>query len=597
MTVIPQARGPSLDDLSNEVLEQIVQYIQHWSRLPPRLSVYGVLSRVSRRLRAFALPLYFSTVCIPVKMAALDACVMKARPLMRLNALFDNLRYKQYVKNLTIGSGTYPTSPWINVDPDATEGLGQYSCEFLNMHPACPWDLRSFVSLSVSCGPPLIRLLHSSSNLRILSMRWHDASFPDLSHFPQLDTLRLVGQHCITICEDRGRYLTKPTGPHPSLRYLAFHGAVHIPRNLVEELHELYPRLRVLVAMQAPFAPQDILRMVSRHHDLEEVSAEFQGIDLEPQRCRLDNLVNVMCGRTYSWPPGLPATISGPGPSHAASKWARIKVVGFAFVRKRRGSDPSQYGQPPYNVSSLALRCTSQESENERMLDTLRTLLVNPVGFPYRQIRHLSVSVHEPGFRRDEYVEDFLAKLGTVLAHWPVIETFTLHHDIVDKQWPEGAGVPVLDDADIPSQISDVYYGSNRTLGDCLAYLDDDAIEKVVEELSRILGREVSICDGDIDIDKLWMERNERTMERAVRKLAQRCTTLRKFHWFVCPLGTLTSWAYRILRGEDPRRPTVVGRRSYEGCLSGEMFPFTAVVGQELRAAKNGWTQRSRYPC
>ena len=99
MTVIPQARGPSLDDLSNEVLEQIVQYIQHWSRLPPRLSVYGILSRVSRRLRAFALPLYFSTICIPVKMAALDACVMKPRPLMRLNALFDsNIRYKRYVK-------------------------------------------------------------------------------------------------------------------------------------------------------------------------------------------------------------------------------------------------------------------------------------------------------------------------------------------------------------------------------------------------------------------------------------------------------------------------------------------------------------------
>ena len=94
----------SLDDLSNEVLIQIADYANAgaWERLPPRLSVHGVLSRVNRRLHDFALPYLLSRMRIPVTTLNGDYA-LKSRPLVKLLGLLqDKQDYARYIRCVAI---------------------------------------------------------------------------------------------------------------------------------------------------------------------------------------------------------------------------------------------------------------------------------------------------------------------------------------------------------------------------------------------------------------------------------------------------------------------------------------------------------------
>ena len=95
----------SLDDLSNEVLIQIAEYANAsaWERLPLRLTVYGVLSRVNRRLHDFALPYLFYRIRIPV--TTLNGnYALKPRPIVKLLRLLQETQdYGRYIRCVGIG--------------------------------------------------------------------------------------------------------------------------------------------------------------------------------------------------------------------------------------------------------------------------------------------------------------------------------------------------------------------------------------------------------------------------------------------------------------------------------------------------------------
>ncbi|TRM57892.1 hypothetical protein BD626DRAFT_634427 [Schizophyllum amplum] len=582
----------TLNDLPNELLEQITRYNQHWDRLPSRLSVYGVLSRVNRRLRAFAILHLFRRIYMPLKTTGNLTYVLKPRPLLRLARLLeDSPQHKQYIKHLFIGRRDYPIFAWEDSDRATSAKLSKYTWELLDAERT-PWDLQSFVSLTIGCGPSTLRLLSTCVNLRTLAMNWNTSDFPDVSHFPHLDTLRLVGR-MIGFKEPVAQFrCCRSTKPCASLRTLALHGAINIPENLTEHLHELYPNLRVLTVIDTALAPEDLLRMVAKHRGLEEVNVDFPGL---PKGCRLDNLMDIACGRERDWPFGLEVVDIRRYLRRQA--WSRILVANFAFVRERRAATTSDsHMDEPYKITSLAL-CLMPNMNDDEEVDDLSALLDQPARFPYKDIRHLALScmLGNISYRGCRLVDTFMLRLATHLSHWESLETFTFHRDLLEQKWVRARDrIPLLDYTDIPSGFAESY-NEAPTLANCLIDFSDDDIRDCLAELSRMLGRDIQLEDEDIDIDGVWMDRHESTMERGVRRIAEKCPKLRAVHWFMDVRCSRISWQYKIHRANGGGKRSVTGRASKPGCLPGELFPWSPVVGQELCAAKRAWPRRYEH--
>ena len=95
----------SLDDLPNELLEQIASDTGLWERRPPPSSnIFGVLSRVNRRLRGFALPHLFETLHLPLTDVSFAVPTISAGPFARLLALIrsdsiykNSIRYVRFI--------------------------------------------------------------------------------------------------------------------------------------------------------------------------------------------------------------------------------------------------------------------------------------------------------------------------------------------------------------------------------------------------------------------------------------------------------------------------------------------------------------------
>ncbi|KAI5895520.1 uncharacterized protein SCHCODRAFT_02536672 [Schizophyllum commune H4-8] len=494
----------TLDDLPNELLDHITHYIEHWSLLPPRLSVYGILSGVNRRLRAFALPRYFSTVCLPVRATSerWQLYGLEPGPLGRLDALLSSHpSYKTYIRHINVGPKQLPS---MTVEWQARPELPYYAKGQHTDTQECfwhyfdseqtsdsSWDLLSFVSFIIHFGPSTLPFFYSCENLRRLCIRWDDQVFPDLSCFPRLEEARLEGRAISRAEYMRTWYRAPLAKPCLSLERLAVHGGIAIPFNFVKHLHELYPNLRVLSVIRAALAAQDILHSVGKHLVLEEVNAQFVPADAM-RTCRLENLVKIISGLERDWPFNIAAGTKVFSPvegRHAG--WTELIVSGFAFARERRTGRRASDHDPLYDITSLALQYIEAEYQPGHF-DILLALLQTPAKFPYKHIRHLALSCYDEGLLHVRPVDDFLAHLGVLLSDWDSLETFTLHHDLTEKTWPHriGAYVPVLDDMYVPTDRA-MLEGFDRALWSCLQHLPQRQKKHVLEELGRIAGREI----------------------------------------------------------------------------------------------------------
>lgn len=592
-----------MDDLPNELLEQIAQYAEHWEELPASLAVFTVLSRVSRRLRSFALPHHFATLCLPVEeVAGPKAYSFKARPLSKiLSLLGSDPIYKQCIKHFLAGPKFYPSLIRYRyaVDLDTEISVSQYAWQLFGAERTFPWNLESFASLDIGCSPTTVQILGSCVNLQTLTMYWSATTYPDLAQFPRLDTLRLTGYVMPRDVRDPRKYRTRPTLPCHSLRTLALHGVVHLPSNFVEHIHELYPKLRVLVAVETTLVPQDILHMITKHATLEEVNAEFvEQADLSTSR--LENVIDVASGRVREWPQWVNAqTKVAQRLQPRRLLWTKLMVKGFAFARQKNDTKTMTNSGAPYKLTSLAIKqCGSDDGAD---MDELTAFFNSPAEFPFKEIRHLAFSNGgrvNTSFIDQQSVEGFMMHLTTMLSQWESLETFTFHYDLTDRHWQSITPwsdyyVPILDGTGLPSQAAGE---EEPTLRRCLQFIPVDHYDIVLDELSRILNRNVGFLDEDIDLDAIWMERHLRTISHGAREMAEKCSQLRAFHWFVDldDRSPGTSWAFKIQRDKEGRVRDVNGRSS-ESLLddrSEQLFPFEVLVGQELRVAKNAWPRR-----
>lgn len=120
-------------------------------------------------------------------------------------------------------------------------------------------------------------LLETCNNLQHLSMRWVDSDgYPDLSIFSNLVSFRLVGRALALHNVGDGIYdQAHRARACPSLRTLHLQGDVMMPAAIVNQLHDLHPHLRVFSTRKTSLTPRDILDIVKKHPELEEVNADL----------------------------------------------------------------------------------------------------------------------------------------------------------------------------------------------------------------------------------------------------------------------------------------------------------------------------------
>ncbi|KAL1693540.1 hypothetical protein GGG16DRAFT_48916 [Schizophyllum commune] len=604
----------SLDDLSNEVLIQIAEYANAgaWERLPLRLSVYGVLSRVNRRLHDFAVPYLFSRIRIPV--TTLNGnYALKPRPLVKLLALLQEKQdYAQYIRcvaterspaviddlrrHLQVGRASYSYKLDANTDKSTFKATSQHAWEFLDTgRPS--WDLDSFTSFLIGCNTTTLHILRSCRHLTTLSMYWLCPNFPDLAPFPQLETLRLQGLP-VRFRERR----SKPVRPCTSLRTLTIRGDVGIPANFTEELATLYPALRVLALAEAPLTSEHILRIIISLEALEEVSVDLKS------RCILGNILDVASGRVCEWPLALKADEDHPKtPQDHHYLWRRVMTTGFAFVREKASPINGLQPYTPFNLTSLALKVA--EDADKVVADPLLALMDKPSKMSSMQtIQHLALSF-EPSrsfrmFPRDVFVSDFMDRLGKQLAKWKNLETFTFVFSFMQRYWSAlGFDDAVLDDGQQPSVALYEEEDFPLTMRGILQFRvaeninDVDDVEHALEEVAGMLGRSVTLDDEDVNLDELWLSRRELEFASCVRKIADRCPKLRRFNWYASGHWPGVSWAWRIRRKRDGGVQAVLGKASYEGstgasrCQGGlalkEMCRLSATPSSLAEARKN----------
>ncbi|TRM57887.1 hypothetical protein BD626DRAFT_634422 [Schizophyllum amplum] len=580
---VPQA---TLNDLPNELLLPITQQSTHWEQLPPRLSAYGVLSRVNRRLRAFALPHYFSQIRIPTILMD-GACTLRPRPLVNLLGLLHSDRwYKRHIRNIQIGRASYPYEVDAGADVQLLRKVVRYAWELLDIDRSSPWnwDLDSFTSFQVGCTPTTIRILSPSRHLTSLSMYWLGPDFPDLSPFPQLETLRLRGTPVLDPT-DRGKSVL----PCPSLRTLHIRGDVDLPGNFEKDFGELYPGLRVFAAAETTLTVEQALCIMADRKCLEEVSVELG-------QCRLSNVLDVASGLIDNWTEPMSGLADHHDPVYQSiqNAWRKLRVTAFAFTRQMT----RRYPLPSYTVTSLSLKLC----DNYAILDDQFTPILE--GLPvldYLDVRHLALSFipHRCSFSLElvDEVDDLFMAIGRRLSALSSLETFTLTFDLQCRLWLNCVSEEydeIMDYGQQPSgQAIESAIPHPYLLRHTLLQSNTiDEVEATLGAASQMLGRPVTIDDEDVNLDALWVERHEREFTQIVWGLGRECSKLREFNWYAMDRWPGVSWAWKIGRNKEGGVRCVHGKPSWPGSLRGEPFPFRVLVGQELCAAKSAWRGR-----
>ncbi|KAL1707847.1 hypothetical protein EV121DRAFT_255271 [Schizophyllum commune] len=550
-----------LEALPNELIDQILCYVGQHERLDRRPSAYGVLSRVNRRLHTLALSHLFSTTILPVRKAIRDEYVLSPALLARFIALLaSNPMYKQHI----------------------------------SADRRTPWDLRSFTSLTIGCSLATMPLLETCNNLQHLSMRWVDSDgYPDLSIFSNLVSFRLVGRALALHNVGDGIYdQAHRARACPSLRTLHLQGDVMMPAAIVNQLHDLHPHLRVFSTRKTSLTPRDILDIVRKHPELEEVNADFKG---QYDDCQLGAVMDSIRGRVGKR--SRAAVDSGTSTGRERHAWRELLVDGFACVRTKQCAISAQ-DNAQYHLDSLAIRLRISDTIVDLTTDHLAALLDQPADFPFQDLRHFAVSFSQYGtsvafttFKNERTFRDFTMRLCDVLSQWSSLETFTFHHDLEGRRMDEletpfyfDEAVPLLDEPTLPSDLAYVMEFAHNLDNHLDFLIDSVRATALLWELSRILGRKVERQD-DIDLDEIWMQRHRPGFARCAGRLAEACPRLRVFRWYLGAYKPIASLAYTMHREEGGELSAITEKLA----LRGKFFPFEMLAGQELRVARRSW--------
>ncbi|KAI4524401.1 hypothetical protein K525DRAFT_194032 [Schizophyllum commune Loenen D] len=268
----------------------------------------------------------------------------------------------------------------------------------------------------------------------------------------------------------------------------------------------------------------------------------------------------------------------------------------FAFARERK-TDPidPQPEHPSFNITSFAF--VTHGNDGDVPFDELTALFDRPAEFPFQHIRHLTFSIGPQdnfSFPEQEYVEDFMARLADLLSNWTALETFNFHFNLNGRKWrhtySEGY-VPVLDDTTVPTEHAGE---AEPTLRYILMDRSPIEIYEAIREISRILGHAITIDDEGIELDLIWLDRNEHIVTKGVRALAEKCRKLRAFRWFVdlSSDNPSTQWAYEIGRDKDGKVQDVQVQTSCLMSRKKTLLEFKVLVGQELQTVVEAWPAR-----
>ncbi|GJE84948.1 hypothetical protein PsYK624_010240 [Phanerochaete sordida] len=607
-----------LNDLPNELLYQIIQYLDAGHHPQLVFNVFNTLQRVCRRLQRTVEEYWHRRHLFFRSYPKLLRQMRESEP----DSGSTSSPRRPKVKELT--------APWF------TDSVRWARSVSSNIHqlPIRPQKI------TLETPPGMSALASRVPQLEQLGIFWQsDHTVPPVDLFPALQSLKIIVDS-----EALRRERWEPTDFACGIRSVVITTlAVHELTDTSSVLHSLcdgskyaFPNLRVLHLTQVKVAVPKVYDFVHRHPTLLEVSVGFA--PWYHRSLRLEALVKLIQG-TGQWvrpkdqlgpmldQPSFEEYVVGAAtPPDFDCSWGAFYEFAFARVPVSEAAT-SDLMTPRYLCTALAIRFLDRDRDYENLtaqLPTEAVTFLDPEEIPeylraeMQELRLSFTLEQDTCCTFDEVMRDTHSSVRSHMQAWPKLQKLALYWPFIDAYWQcphvfehrEAESVYICrrcDLAQIPFLdwlVPRFFYKIDRhmTLAELTRRCGVDLGLKRLED-----GIRSALClDADAPLDRddphllfwAWEAHNYTRVAKAVRSIAAARPTLQEFDWHIAQeagllLGVVV-WKWRIQRRADGSIRSIDGQLWWTGGPRGDPPPFLALVGQErekaIRDARGCWS-------
>lgn len=635
MSTVQRPRG--LNDLPNELLYEIYQYLDVGHHGYSIFNIFKVLPRVNRKLRTTAHDYWhrvngvFDTYYDFA--AQIQACEQSHYGFSDLHVEASRTRPiwdKETVQSIQVGHIRYTVNSCFSDQCN----MGVICPEsFLAMPRLTSWLVYDAKETPYSCYT-LAACLPQLEHLGML-WKWNDC-VPPIDLFPVLQSLRIIVDHQFpphwglpsSSCGIKSVAITSLIIHELSLSSMLLN-------DFCDGAKYTFPNLRILRFTETKISVPKVYDFIRRHGTLLEVNVGFA--QLNHQSLRLEALVKLIQG-TGNWtrsekqphlvldqPSFSEYNPIEPIPPDLTFNWGAFYEFAFRRAPVAGVTDPTK---PRYTCTALAVRFLDTDSDIEHLTSQLPPDICQffvPEEIP-EYLRSTNEELRLSWTIEQDTAFTFMETMQSLsygLRNWPRLKKLALHWPFYYTYWRcphEDTRFDntiyvcgLCDDRKIPflDWLPPPFYDDSRRpmslngLQNAVRAMRNEAFVQRLEDGIRT----VLCMDEDAPLDRddptllfwAWEARNYPLVASAVRLMAEARPTLEEYDWYVVhdqgDLPDVVVWKWRIRRNHDGSVRSIHGSLWWTGGSRGDPPPFLALVGQELeqtvRDARGQWRHGS----
>ncbi|KAK0481675.1 hypothetical protein IW261DRAFT_1091990 [Armillaria novae-zelandiae] len=539
----------SFNRLPVELLHEIVEACNDEEKGP----LLAVLMATSRRLRSFALPLFFSNIHVTTP------SLFK----LLLDFLDDSpSEYYSYVRSLKIHLQIFDFPERTSFRKSSIRTLKKFTC------------LREFEAALVRGKQKLLNaLVAGSPGLQYLDISWDGMKdFPDIRAFVQLRSLRMVTR------DREPRVMPRLyVNPRVTLNHLTTLVLSRVSHACLMDIANeyIFPRLRVLRFDRA-CRPRAVYHFIDRHPSLAEVNVTFQPFG----NPRLYPITKVMQGSSEWTRLSVDTLDFGTGiKDPPGCSWAGILIQAMAFERVpiEEPDDPNVR----YIIKDLALK-TEDTAAWQLGSHFMNVLSLGGKAPLFDDVETLTVQALDDWARYASF-SAFMTEMAENLKQWRKVKKFTAHMTSPSafQMWGQFHRRPprsVLDALRHNSPLLQTLppicslTGGPITIVTILEALRATYPDSMAQDLADVLRTEVVnilgpahalVPPAGLYLVPAWEKVNRNTVTAAVLHLAKQCPLLEQFDWYLSVArdryiqGPL--WRWKVQRDDKGEATSVSG--------------------------------------
>lgn len=144
-------------------------------------------------------------------------------------------------------------------------------------------------------------------------------------------------------------------------------------------------------------------------------------------------------------------------------------------------------------------------------------------------------------------------------------------------------------DSDRDEDEDDNWVGKGHSLDDLRVLYVDEYVDSLIDELRAFHGNTVDTGDDSLYV-RTWEAFNEPRVAKAVRLIAEACSTLEQIDWYPTGMDSMaetTRWRWTVHRNADGGVRLVSGNLTWKGCTRDPSAAMHILLGEELEYEEN----------